>query len=394
MTSITECRTIFTNQLKQTLQRLDDIGTPFDLDRLPYLNRCQDETFNERYAQNMSIKFIEPIDLGAQMLVTCDKSGCTNKVWCIFGPECPLQSPTFNEFNKVEDGKCSLFHARPFNGPLCPDGSCCALLNHDATTTENTSTNFCPHTHYVRVGVRGANHGRHNDKLESKLTLSMLCTRFHRPGMAGKKLEHDDSCKCGALHFVKKDISGNEVIASIHQDQHVGYIKLMGNGKSKNPKTGSIEDISIDMSYPDHPEKRLITIVDIHPTIPDSMCSRLWYDCNRENRSHEDCHHFILLNMRFKTWDLTTNRFQWVKPQLRLRIITQSENPEREHYPEFIDHDRLIDPVATAATRAKRKQPTGSLVGGESWGGLVNLNSPKDGTISVFLSTGSNTFNE
>ena len=188
---------------------------------------------------------------------------------------------------------------------------------------------------------------------------------------------------CGGLHFVKKDDNDNEVIADLVADRDVGYIKLIGVERAQDSKNDTYRNLSV---------LNLVTITDWDPPIPKSMCARLKYDC-KHGKQEGHCSHYILPNVIYTHYDSNDQRLE-MKLILKLRLITQSEDPNDYQRPDLIDHCRLISSQKTKEYRSKRKDPTASYVGGDSYGDALVQGDKNAGSISVFFSTGTNLFYE
>jgi hypothetical protein len=398
---------IFLASLKHNLEVLKKKGTPLSRNRIPYLNDRQTGHFKERYMERprkpgMTTAISEKVELGARCFVTHD--GKKYDTWCILGQDCPCRKPVWEQgaivstkngdvtMNGFVDGDCKLFHSQMHIGKTCKDGINCILLDHTLKSTKPGSPHFCPDHHPVEVEFACSDSltstDQHKDPLSRKTIVVKVCTACHRPGREGKPLDHKGKDACAGLHFVKKDENGNEVTASLVDDLEIGYIKVMGFTRV-GKKT-----VYTDLSYPDDAYMRLMRIVSTDPNIPDSICDRLWYDCSPECQAKESANgkinHMCVVKPVIVRFDRATRTKTSLNLSMMFRMIINSDHPEDEQDPDFLTKGDLINWEKTEERRKVREDPYGSYVANNSWGAKID----KDTSLSVFISTGSNTFHD
>lgn len=384
MSTTTNTKKIISEIIELNLRHYKNNEKAFTPSSLRRLESRQSELLTGRYGylKVQSIEHVTPLEI--PMVIVTDTNGKEHTL-CPFGQDCCGRKPKKNDEGILDDGPCNLYHLQFHNGNICPDGICCELLNHTTETTK-LGKHFCPDDHYVGLRVAGENQSTHNgtENLEDKLVVGMLCTRFHRPHDPNAMPTRCDE-KCGGIHYVIK-LDGKEVIA--HPEDDNGYIKFFGT----DTKTKKHYDLSAGSNNIDH---KLVYIKNTKPQIPPFMCSRCYYDCPNECKNNEGkCSHFILVNMIHRHYDEKEDKMVSLKVQLNMKMITQSEDPTDKKNPLLVDHDKLIDYPKTYERRKKANNPNLPYVGGDSYGGPLDRSDPQAGSVSVFLATGNNLFNE
>lgn len=283
--------------------------------------------------------------------------------WCPDGPDCIHRIPVLGDDGFYHDGKCSLFHAIPHGGPICPYGLNCPLLNGAALSdTGSRAEHFCPFKHIIALDISGKNrNSTGGEVLANRILGGVVCTKFHRPGKGGAPF--DEHCQtCSSLHF-GEIVNGEYRIAS-HPNK--GHLRLWGRKQ--------------DNSYMDLTSYKLVSVSKNQKGMPTHCCDRTWYDC-RYSEYEEGLIHYVLVNMIHTT---KTGTVVSVVP--KFRMFTQDGNTNNSN---LIRNDLLINFKRTQDRRDHQGDPNAPYIG-DSYGSNLILG----GSISLFFSPGSNLYHE